>query len=703
MTRKEPPPYFDRELSWLAFNGRVLQEADDPDVPIFERLMFLAIFSSNLDEFFRVRVAALRSLMRLKKRAKSKLGLEPKRLLDTIHEVVTDDQERFGEILRERILPELAEHSIHLIDESGVSDVQEAAVRAYFDEHVRDHLRPLILDDGNLPFLENQQIYLIVELIPPLERVHLSSSQPRYGLVEVPSPPVPRFVRLPATGDEQNFVMFLDDVIRFNLPKLFPGYDVAKAFAVKLSRDAELYLDDEYGETIVEQIRKSLKKRDKGLPCRFLYDLHTSYATIEVLKEKFDLRDEDLVPGGRYHNLRDLADFPRFGLDHLAYRKLPPLAHPVLDEAGSILGTMREKDQIVHYPYQKFDYVIRFLKEAADDPEVESVWITLYRTAAPSAVVEQLIRAAVAGKQVTVFVEVKARFDEASNLHWAERMEEAGIRTLYSFPDLKVHSKLALVGRREGEETAWYAYLGTGNFNEKTARIYADHGLFTADARLTAEVRKVFAVLAGEESKPEFSHLLVAPYALRKAFYGLIKRESQAAREGATGRILLKMNALEDRNIIDRLYAANRAGVRVDAIVRGICCLMPGLDGMSEHIHVRSIVDRFLEHARVFVFHNRGEEKYYLSSADWMNRNLSKRVEVAFPIYDPDVQRELREIVELQLRDNVKARIIDTDQTNKFVVRDGEVPVRAQIETYEMLRRKLEPGAEAAHAKVEHL
>ncbi len=693
MTEKDSHPYFDRELSWLAFNGRVLQEANDPEVPLFERLKFLAIFSSNLDEFFRVRVAALRSLMRLKKKAKSKLGLKPKRLLNRIHEVVTADQERFGAILREGILPELEEHGIHLIDETALTDAQGAALREYFDEHVRERLRPLVLEDGEPPFLEDQQIYLVVELTPPLESVHLSTTRPRYGLVEVPSPPVPRFVRLPA-DDDRKYVMFLDDVIRYHLPKLFPEYDVAGAVAIKLSRDAELYLDDEYGDTIVEQIRKSLKKRDKGLPCRFLYDLHASYGTIALLKETFGLRDEDLVLGGRYHNLRDLMDFPRFGLDRLAYPERPPLPHPVLENAGSIFETMREKDQIVHFPYQKFDYVVRFLKEAADDPDVESVWITLYRTAAPSAIVEQLIRAAEAGKEVTAFVEVKARFDEASNLHWAARMEEAGIRTLYSFPDLKVHTKLALAGRREGDDTAWYAYLGTGNFNEKTARIYADHGLFTADARLTGEVRKIFGFLAGEVEDPEFTHLLVAPFGLRKAFYGLIENEADAARAGETGRMVLKMNALEDEKIIERLYEADQAGVHVEGIVRGICCLVPGIEGRSEHVRIRSIVDRFLEHARVFVFHNRGAEKYYLASADWMVRNLSKRVEVAFPVYDLDVQRELREILEHQRRDNVKARIIDAEQTNAFVERGDEAPVRAQTETYEMLRQKLESATE---------
>lgn len=689
MAKKDEYTFFDRELSWLSFNARVLQEAEDPDVPVFERLTFLAIFSSNLDEFFRVRVASLRSLLRLKKKAASKLGLRPQRLLKEIHDVVSSQQERFGATLRGSILPELEKHGIHLITDTEVTDDQGMYLRGYFEEHVKTHLNPTVLDAGQAPFLENQQLYLIVELVSSFDGVALSVAHPRYGLVGVPSPPVPRFVWIPSEGDQKH-VMFLDDVIRYNLPELFPEYRVGNAHAIKLSRDAELYLDDEYGDTVVEQIRKSLGKRERGLPCRFLYDHHASHGLIESLKQWFDLDEADLVEGARYHNLRDLMEFPRFGLTHLSYPKLQPLEHPVLEDASSILEKVAAKDQVVHYPYHKFDYVIRFLEEAANDPDVESVWITLYRTASRSAVIEQLIRAAEAGKQVTAFVEVKARFDEASNLRWAERMEEAGIRTLYSFPDLKVHSKLALVGRREAGEKRWYAYLATGNFNEKTSKIYADHGLFTADPRLTTDVRKVFAYLAGEETKLAFDHLLVAPFEMRKGFYRLIEGEVQAVGEGARGHMIGKMNSLEDPKIIQRLYDADRQGVEIELIIRGICCLVPGVEGQSGGITVRSIVDRYLEHARLYVFHNRGDELYYLASADWMTRNLSKRVEVAIPIYDEDVRHELRQILELQRRDNTKARAIDAGQTNAYIGRGDAEPVRAQIDTYDLLRPKVE-------------
>ena len=696
MAKKERYTYYDRELSWLSFNARVLQEGEDPNVPLFERLKFLAIFSSNMDEFFRVRVASLRSLLRLKKRAATKLGLRPPELLQQIHDVVTDQQERFGATLRGDIMPQLEKQGISMINEAAVTEEQGAYLREYFNDHIRKHLAPTILQPNESPFLVNQHLYLIVELSSIENSVGLAVGRPMYGLVRVPTPPAPRFVWVPSEGDQKH-VMFVDDVIRYSLAELFPDHRVGSAFAVKLSRDAELYLDDEYGESIVEQIRKSLHKRERGLPCRFLFDHHAPHGLVELLKGWFDLQEEDLVEGARYHNLKDLLEFPRFRLANLSYPKLPPLSHPVLEEAPSLLETIASKDQIVHFPYQKFDYVVRFLQEAADDPHVESVWITLYRTAERSAVVEQLIRAADAGKQVTAFVEVKARFDEASNLHWAERMEQAGIRTLYSFPDLKVHSKLALIGRRENGENRWYAYLGTGNFNENTARIYADHGLLTADPRLTEDVREVFAFLSGDESEPTFKHLLVAPFQMRKRFYELIDREVEAVQEGRTGRMILKMNSLEDPKIIRRLYDASEEGVDVEIIVRGICCLVPGVAGQSERIAARSIVDRFLEHARLFIFHNDGDELYFLASADWMTRNLSRRVEVGFPIFDEDVRRELRHILELQRSDNTKARIIDAEQTNPYVERgdDGEA-VRAQTDTYEYLRLMVDETAQAA-------
>lgn len=677
--------FVDRELSWLAFNARVLQEAQDPTVPLYERLKFLAIYSANLDEFFRVRVASLRSLLRLKKKAVDKLGVHPADLLSRIHETVTAQQEQFGAIFRNDVLPELEKRGVYLVDDESISDTQRDYLKRYFDQHLRDHVHPHVLGSQRTPFLENREIYLAVELWPKNQRVDLSAEEPRIGIVEVPSPPIERFVSIPST-DGKRYVVFLDDVVRIALGDLFSGFDVRSAYAIKLSRDAELYLEDEFAGSIVDQIRKSLKKRERGLPCRFLYDLHASYRVISYLQEAFDLADEDLVLGGRYHNLHDLADFPDFGLEGVRYEKLPPLPHPELEFASNLFDAVASKDHVVHYPYQKFDYVRRFLEEAAEDPDVESIWITLYRTASNSAVINALLDAARRGKQVTAFVEVKARFDEESNLEWAEQMEAAGIRTLYSFPDLKVHSKLLLVGRREDEGRRWYAYLSTGNFNEVTARVYADHGLFTAEPRIATEVRRVFAYLEGEEAEPELEQLLLAPFDLRKRLYQLIEAEMRVAEAGADGRILAKMNALEDEKMIEKLYEASRAGVEIDLIVRGICCLVPDVEGQSENIRVRSIVDRFLEHARVYVFHDGGEERFFLASADLMKRNLSRRVEVAFPILDPDIRQELREILELQQRDNVKARIIDAEQSNQYAPDESRQPIQAQTATYELLR-----------------
>ena len=675
-------PLFNRELSWLSFNGRVLQEAADSSVPLFERLNFLAIFSSNLDEFFRVRVAYWRTLLRLKKKKVRKLSVNPLRLLREILKVVQGQQERFGEVFRGQILPELERHGIFLVSENAVSARQGEFLRRFFQETVLPHLTPLTLDVDAPPFLEDRAIYLLVELWPE-ETISLAPEKPQYALVEVPSRPLDRFVVLPADGD-RHVVMFLDDVIRYNLPSLFPGYEVGGSYAVKLSRDAELYIEDEFSGDIVEAIRKSLKKRETGPPSRFLYDLQASYALVAYLQEVFKLQDEDLVLGGRYHNLDDLRDFPRFELEGLSYPPWPPLPYGDLDAAPRIFDAMLERDRLLHFPYHSYEYVVRFLSEAAADPDVEEIWLTVYRVSRESAVLNALLEAAEQGKKVRVFVEVQARFDEAANLRWAERLEEAGVITMYSIPGIKVHAKLAMVARREHGERRLYTYLSTGNFNESTARFYADFGLLTADPRLTKDVEEVLRYLVGEIEEPVFSHLLVAPFTFRETCYRFLDQEVAAAREGRPSGITLKMNALEDEEIIGRLYQASAAGVPIQLVIRGICCLVPGLDGLSETVRARSIVDRYLEHGRVYSFHNGGDERLYLASGDWMYRNLSQRVEVAFPIYDPDVRKQIRTVLDLQLTDNVRARVLDERQSNPYA-RDGGAPVRAQEATRRLI------------------
>ena len=666
--------YLDRETSWLRFGARVLQEAADPNVPLFERLFFLGIFSSNLDEYFRVRVASLRSLLRLGKAAKSKLGIDPYRLLHDIHRIVLDQQERYGGIIA-GVFDELAAAGVRRVTNETVDPSHREFLRRKFEEEVRPLISPVLLEQGEPPFLENHAIYLVVELWGGGGAAK-GSWTPDYALIEVPSETLGRFVTLPERGADRE-VMFLDDLIRYNLPEYFTLHEVGRSYAVKLTRDAELYVEDEFEGDLVEAIRKSLKKRETGVPSRFLYDQRMPYVVIHRLQEGLGLGEEDLVLGARYHNLNDYMGFPRFGREDLVYPSWPALPHPVLDRTDSVMAAVRERDQVIHTPYQSFQHFIRFLDEAAEDPDVEEVWLTVYRVARDSGVLTALIKAAERGKKVTVFMEVQARFDEESNLHWADRLEAAGVRTLYSMKGLKVHAKIALIVRRPGDGPTMYGYVGTGNFNEKTAKVYTDHGIFTCDERITRDLRQVFGFLAGELDEPKTEHLLVAPFTLRKGFNRLIDFEADQARSGLPSGMTLKMNALEDEKIIRRLYEASMAGVPIDLIVRGIFRLIPGVSGQSESIRARSIIDRYLEHPRIYKFLHGGEERMYLASADWMTRNLSHRVEVAIPVYDAEIRAQLQRVLDLQLADNLKARVLDAEGLNPYVASEG-APIRAQ-------------------------
>jgi len=667
--------YLDRETSWLQFGARVLQEAADPSVPIFERLFFCGIFSSNLDEYFRVRVASLRTLLRLGKGRTAKLGIDPHRLLHDIHRIVLEQQERYGAILG-GLFDELAQEGLRRVDNEGVDSVHDDFLRQTFEDTVRPLIEPVMLDASERPFLKNHAVYLVVELWrKAFEK--LESWTPSYALIEVPTDSLSRFITLPDRGPDHE-VMFLDDLIRYNLSDIFPDSDVGRSYAVKLTRDAELHVEDEFEGDLVEAIRQSLKNRETGVPSRFLYDQRAPYVLIHRLQHGLGLEEEDFVLGARYHNLSDYMGFPRFGRDDLGYPKWPVLPHPALDQSDSVMAAMRERDQVIHTPYQSFDHVVRMLDEAAEDPSVEELWLTVYRVARDSAVLTALVKAAENGKKVTVFMEVQARFDEGSNLQWADRLEAAGVRTLYSMRGLKVHAKLALVVRRIENARKLFAYVGTGNFNEKTAGIYADHGIFTCHEGITSDVEQVFRFLAGEVEEPETEHLLVAPFTMRKGFNRLIDHEADRAAAGQPSGITLKMNALEDEKIIKRLYVASVAGVPIDVIVRGICRLIPGVPGQSETIRVRSILDRYLEHARIYSFHHDGEQPMYLASADWMKRNLSRRVEVAIPVYDPEVRRQLQRLIDLQLADNRKARTIDASGSNPYAADPGGTPVRSQ-------------------------
>ena len=678
-----------RDLSWLRFNARVLQEAQSDTVPLLERLKFLAIFSSNLDEFFKVRVATLRRLVKLKKKTRAQLEESPRRQLKAVLAEVQRQQEAFGATYREQLLPALAAARIHLVADAELSDAHRAWVLAYFEASVRDLLSPVVLDDTlHHLFLKDQAVYLAFYLTEPRPAPGKGKDPgaERVLVMELPTKRHGgRFVELPPVGAER-YVMFLDDVIRVGAPGLFPAYAQVAVHAVKLSRDAELDLEDEVSDDLLAKIRSSLAKRATGYPARLLYDPALPREVLRALKAKTGITDDELVAGSRYHNFRDFFGFPGFGQADLRYPAWPPLPHPTLPRTGPLLAAIGRRDHLLHPPYQPFDYVTRLLCEAAADPQVSAVAITLYRVAAKSAVAKALLKAVKNGKQVTVVVELKARFDEESNIYWAEKLQKAGAHVIFTPPGQKVHAKLLLITRREAAETTrQYAYLSTGNFNEDTAGLYTDHGLFTADERLTREVGAVFAYCHDRQAPPALEHLLLAPFALRPRLNELIDHEIKLAHKGKPAFIILKINALQDPGLIARLYAASKAGVRVELIVRGIGCLVPGQPGLSETVAQRGLVDRYLEHSRVYVFGHGGQEIVYVASADWMTRNLDRRVEVAFPLFDETLRAEVRQLLDFQREDNVKARDFD----NRFI---GPEPpdaprLRAQEATYQWLKK----------------
>lgn len=682
--KKDTLPFFDRELSWLSFNYRVLQEAKDPSVPLYERIKFLAIWSSNLDEFFRVRVASLRSLLNLKK-PKKKIGIDPEQLLKEITKEVTLQQEEFGYIFREQIKKELEANNIFLINDEKLSAEQELFISDYFDANIIHHIQPFLLVKKKIiPFLQNQRLYLAVKLAPLHKDEKTKRVKHTYSLVEIPDKKLSRFVTLPSENGN-HYIIFLDDVIRFNLFKIFQQFQIEEVNSVKLTRDAELYIDDEFSGDLLLKIKKGLSKRNTGVPSRFLYDKSISKDFKKFLREALDLSKEDMIPGARYHNFNDFFSFPNPQKGNFEYEPMPPMqSKEFLNEADKF-NLISQKDRSLFFPYQTYDHVIEFFEQAAKDPDVTTIKVTQYRVASDSAIIKSLIEAKKNAKEVIVFVELKARFDEERNILWASEMERAGIKVFYSFPGLKVHAKLALITRKENNELKNYCYVATGNFNENTAKVYSDFGLFTADEGITSEVEKVFQYLSRKQIQHDFQHLLVAQFNIRRQFSILINNEIENARQGKEARIIIKVNSLEDTKMIKKLYHASNEGVKIDIIVRGICKLVPGIEGLSENIKCLSIVDGFLEHARFFIFHNNGDEIIYAGSADWMKRNLSRRIEVAFPIYDEDIRRKIKDIVNLQLGDNVKARVIDEKDKNIYKTNSDE-KIRSQYATYEYLK-----------------
>ncbi len=684
--------FFNREISWLSFNYRVLQEAKDKSVPLYERIKFLAIYSSNLDEFYRVRVASLRSLLGLKKKSQDKLDFNPKHLIVKINSIVQKHQKEIGEIFRDSIIPQLAENNIYLINETELTKKQIKFLNSYYDDNVLEHIQPLLVVKQRItPFLKNNRLYLAVRLTnKQLKGKHPKVVQRKryyYALVEIPTNHLPRFIELPSKEGEKNFI-FLDDIIRFKLSEIFKAYNVEDVFSIKLTRDAEMYIEDEFSGNLLAKIMKGLRRRNTGVPSRFLYDEKMIPQFLKFLKEAFLLGVEDIVPGGRYHNFYDFFSFPIPKNSKLTNSTQSSIKKDDFEKYSNSFEAISQKDISLFFPYHSFDYVLKFLIDAANDPDVTAIKMTQYRVADNSQVVKAMIRAAENGKRVMVFVELKARFDEESNIRWAKEMEQAGIAVFYSFPGLKVHSKIALVSRMENGKIKNYGYFGTGNFNEKTAKIYSDFGIFTTDERLIQETEEIFKYLSGRIENYKFEHLLIAHFNMRKVFNKLIDNEISNAVKGKKAEIILKMNSLEDWKTINKLYDASNAGVKIKMIVRGICCLIPGVKGLSENIKVISIVDKYLEHTRFFVFHNGGKEKIYSGSADWMRRNLNRRIEVIFPVYDNEIKKEVKNFLKIQFEDNTKARIVDTQQNNNYVKSKEDIERRAQIDIYNYFKKR---------------
>lgn len=682
-------PIFQRDISWLAFNYRVLQEAKDPSVPLFERIKFLAIYSSNLDEFFRVRMSNHRNLLRVGKKTKKELHISPKQTVQAIQTIVNRQQEEFSQIFEKQIIPGLRKNGIYLLRRLDLNAEQQVFVESYFKDHMLPYVQPVLLVKNKIrPFLNNASLYLTV-LLQPKE----SATAPQeYAIVKIPSDHLPRFIELPSAPGRRDLII-LDDIVRHSVSWMFPGYDILDTFSIKLSRDAALYIDDEFSGDLIQKIKASLVKRQVGPASRFVYDREMPASLLTLLKEVFDLEKHDTLREGRYHNNFDFFRFPDFGLTHLKNPPMPALSYAPLERAADFFGEIAVRDHLLHVPYQSYESVVRFFEQAARDPMVTHLKIIQYRVARKSRIMQALMDAAKSGKQVSVFIEVKARFDEEANLEWGEQLEKAGVSVHYSFPGVKVHAKIALVRRLENGAPKLYSYLSTGNFHEDTAKVYSDFGLFTADERIVGEVTRIFSFL--ETVKPPsnaFEHLLVGQFNLRPGLEALIDFEIEAAKAGQKGEIILKMNSIEDIPMMDRLYKASQAGVSIKLIIRGICCLVPGLEGVSENIEVISIVDRYLEHARVFIFHHGGSEKIYLSSADWMVRNLTYRVETAFPIYDERLRKQLKDLIAIQLNDNVKARVIDHDQSNAYRKDNSDLAIRSQLETYYYLKRKTDGG-----------
>jgi len=679
--------YIEKELSWLTFNERVLQEAADKSNPLIERMRFLGIYSNNLEEFYKVRFADLKRRILIGEEQGTPTTL--RHLLKKIQLRVQKSDQEFDALYNDLLL-EMARNQIFLINERQLSPNQQEWLRYYFKHQLRQHVTPILInhDTDLIEFLKDDYTYLAVEII--------RGEEIRYALLEIPSDKVPRFVNLPAESPRRRKPMILlDNILRYCLDEIFKGffdYDALNAYSMKMTRDAEYDLVTEMESSLLELMSSSLKQRLTAEPVRFVYQRDMPDAMVEMLRHKLSISSYDsIVPGGRYHNFKDFIGFPNVGKANLENRPLPQIRHIGFDGFRNGFDAIRNRDVLLYYPYHTFEHVLELLRQASFDPNVLAIKINIYRVAKNSRIMDAMIHAAYNGKKVTVVVELQARFDEEANIRWAKRLTEAGVHVIFSAPGLKIHAKLFLISRREGEEVVRYAHIGTGNFNEKTARIYTDYSLLTADARITNEVRRVFNFIENPYRPVTFEHLMVSPQNSRAMLYQLIDNEIANAQQGNPSGITLKINNLVDNGLVDRLYAASSAGVKINLLVRGMCSLIPDLPGISENIRITSIVDRYLEHDRVYIFESGGDKKVFLSSADWMTRNIDYRIEVAVSVLGPRPKQRILDIIAILLSDTVKARIVDKELSNRYVPRGNRKKVRSQLAIYDYIKKLEQP------------
>ena len=674
-------PFLEKELSWLSFNHRVLQEAQDKRVPILERLRFLGIYSSNMDEFYRVRVANVRrSVVLANTTEEEKRALS---LLDDIENKVVDLQTLFDDTYQS-LLKQLNENNINLLNETQLSDFHSEWLDKYYTDKLRRHIFPIILADQEKlsDYVNDDCTYLMVSM--------KKGEDYQYALVEVPSSNLPRFVQLPdEKRSSEKCIILLDNIIRHSMESIFKGFfefDYISAYSMKLTRDADFDVSNELSQSLYEQMSSALRKRLNAVPVRLVYDKKMPKHMLAELKKRLNINtNRGLIAGGRYHSFKDFIDFPNIGDRKLEYDKLPSMKVSAFDGYDNAFDAIKAKDILLYFPYHRFSYFTELLRQSAYDPKVRKIQICLYRVAKKSRVISALIEAVKNGKEVEVNIELRARFDEEGNIMWADKLSNAGARVTFGIPSLKVHAKICLITREEKGKIVQYANIGTGNFNERNAKVYTDFSLFTREQKLTKEVSKVFEFLKYPFLRYRFKHLIVSPVNARNRLEQLIDAEIEAAKEGRENGIKLKVNNLVDKGLIEKLYEANNAGVKIDLIVRGICSLVSGIKGHSENIHVVSVVDRFLEHPRVAIFANNGDSLVYISSADWMGRNIDERVEVGCPMFCPKVKQTIIDIIDIQLKDNVKARVIDSEQSNPYHADDNEEKTRSQVVIYDYL------------------